>query len=55
MRFDELPMAEAVFIDANIFVYHFTGISEECSRFLKRCEAGELRGVTTVNVIPVRW
>ncbi|GFP24369.1 hypothetical protein HKBW3S09_01836, partial [Candidatus Hakubella thermalkaliphila] len=27
MRFDELPMAEAVFIDANIFVYHFTGIS----------------------------
>ncbi|GFP41484.1 hypothetical protein HKBW3C_00609, partial [Candidatus Hakubella thermalkaliphila] len=43
MRFDELPMAEAAFIDANIFVYHFTGISEECSRFLKRCEAGELR------------
>ncbi|GFP25832.1 hypothetical protein HKBW3S25_01313, partial [Candidatus Hakubella thermalkaliphila] len=32
MRFDELPPGEAVFIDANIFVYHFTGISEECSR-----------------------
>lgn len=23
-RFDELPMGEAVFIDANIFVYRFT-------------------------------
>ncbi len=39
------------FIDANIFIYHFTGVSDESSDFLIRCEEGELTGVTSLNVL----
>jgi len=51
MRLDDLPPATTVFIDANIFIYHFMGASEECTRFLQRCEAGELAGVTSISVL----
>lgn len=51
MRLDDLPPATSVFIDANIFIYHFTAASEECTRFLARCEAGELVGLTSVSVL----
>lgn len=51
MRLDDLPPATPVFIDANIFIYHFTGASAECTRFLRRCEAGELIGSTSVSVL----
>ena len=47
----ELPAGQTVFIDANIFIYHFTGLSQECSSFLERCERGELWGVTAVHII----
>ena len=51
MRLDEIPSATSVFIDSNIFIYHFTGASEECTRLLQRCEAGELAGVTSISVL----
>lgn len=51
MNLDEISAGERVFIDANIFIYHFTGVSEQCSRFLLRCEQGELTGVTSMNVV----
>jgi len=47
----ELPAGQTVFIDANIFIYHFTGLSQECSIFLERCERGELWGVTAVHIL----
>ena len=47
----DLPAGQTVFIDANIFFYHFTGISQECSIFLERCERGELWGVTAVHIL----
>ena len=47
----ELPAGQTVFIDANIFIYHFTGLSQECSGFLERCERGELWGVTLVHIL----
>jgi len=47
----ELPAEQTVFIDANIFIYHFTGISQECSSFLERCERGGLWGVTAVHIL----
>ena len=47
----ELPAGQTVFIDANIFIYHFTGISQECSDFLERCERGGLWGVTAVHIL----
>lgn len=46
-----LPAGQTVFIDANIFIYHFTGISQECSSFLERCEGGQLWGVTAVHIL----
>lgn len=51
MKLPELQSGEKVFIDSNIFIYHFTGVSDECSDFLSRCERGELVAVTSVNVI----
>lgn len=30
MTLAEMPDAATVFIDANVFVYHFTGVSPEC-------------------------
>jgi predicted nucleic acid-binding protein len=51
MRLSELKAGARVFIDANIFLYHFAGISWECKEFLKRCEAQELIGVTGVTLL----
>jgi len=46
MALTEIPPGSAVFVDANIFIYHFAGRSGECSAFLRRIEAGELQGFT---------
>lgn len=51
MEFNGIPPRSTVFIDANIFIYHFTGTSEECSSFLRKCETGELKGITATNVL----
>jgi len=51
MKLDEIKTGSEVFIDVNIFIYHFTGVSEECGYFLNRCEQGDLIAITSVNVI----
>lgn len=51
MTLAEIPPSEAVFIDANVFIYHFAGQSEECSAFLARVETGDVRAVTGQTVI----
>jgi predicted nucleic acid-binding protein len=51
MRLDSLKAKSTVFIDANIFIYHFTGVSEESSFFLSQCESGWCTGITSANVI----
>jgi len=51
MRLDRVEGGSEVFIDANIFIYHFTGVSDQSSHFLNRCEAGDLRGITSINVL----
>jgi predicted nucleic acid-binding protein len=50
-RLSDVPDGALVFVDANIFVYHFTGVSAECSRFLARCEQGNITGLTGVHVL----
>ena len=47
----ELTAEQTIFIDANIFIYHFTGLSQECSDFLARCGRGELWGVTGFHIL----
>lgn len=51
MDIDRIPEKASVFIDANIFIYHFAGVSEKCTRFLQRVREGEV--VTTVSSIVV--
>ncbi len=51
LSLEDLPSGATVFVDANIFVYHFVESSEKCKAFLKQCEQGELFGVTGVHVL----
>jgi len=48
---DDVPPGSRVFIDATVFVYHFCRASEQCRRFLGRCERGDVSGVTSVGVL----
>ena len=45
-----LPSGSRVFIDANIFIYHFarSPLTASCTAFLQRVEVGELEGITSV-------
>lgn len=47
----EIETGAAVFIDANIFLYHYAGISEDCTEFLGRCASGELKGTTAAHLV----
>jgi predicted nucleic acid-binding protein len=50
----EIPSDTRVFIDANIFVYHFSGPTEltpSCSAFLRRVEEGTLAAFTSLTVL----
>lgn len=40
-----------MFVDAAIFIYHFTGVSPHCRVFLERCERGEIAGITSALVL----
>jgi len=37
MTLAELQNDHNVFIDANVFIYHYGGRSAECKAFLERC------------------
>ena len=45
---DHLKPGTRVLVDASVFVYHFTGASEDCRDFLLRCEQGDLKGAVSV-------
>ena len=51
MSLDEIARGTRVFLDAPIFLNHFTGISRECRGLLERCERSEVRGVTSALVV----
>ena len=46
-----LPPASNVLLDANIFVYAFSGQSAQCLELLTRCATEDVIGVTTVEVV----
>jgi predicted nucleic acid-binding protein len=49
-----IPTGETVFIDANIFYYHFVslpGLSIACKHFLHQIEQGEITGGTATVVL----
>jgi len=51
MTFDAIEEGSTLFVDANVFVYHFTGVSPQCTSLLSRCEASELRGSTSAVIV----
>ncbi len=51
MSLSEIRSGTRLFIDSNIFIYHFTGASDECTELLYRCEHEELAGYTSTGVI----
>ena len=51
MRLDRVLPGSQVFVDSTIFIYHFTAASEDCRRFLERCESGEVKGTASAVVL----
>jgi predicted nucleic acid-binding protein len=48
---DQIEEGSRVFIDASIFIYHFTGTSPECRRLLESCESSRVAGFTSVTAL----
>ena len=48
-----VPTGTRIFIDANIFIYHFTHtpLTAACTAFLQRVETGDLHGITSSVVL----
>ena len=51
MKLDDLPEGARIFVDANILIYHFSGISLECRAFLQRCESRQVEAFTGVHIV----
>jgi predicted nucleic acid-binding protein len=51
MSLANIQDGERVFIDANIFIYHFGGRSLECMALLERCSRRALLGYTPTPVL----
>jgi predicted nucleic acid-binding protein len=51
MKLEDVPDGERLFIDANILIYHFSGVSVECRAFLERCESRQVAAFTGVHVL----
>lgn len=48
---NKIPSNSIVFIDSNIFIYHFLGASERCTDFLERIEMGDIDAYTSTVVL----
>ena len=54
MFLDEIEPGSKVFIDANIFVYHFSrgsSFNKSCTDFLFRVETSEIHGITSTAIV----
>jgi predicted nucleic acid-binding protein len=51
MKLEDVPGGTPIFVDANIFIYHFSGISLECRAFLQRCESRQVEAFTGVHIV----
>jgi len=48
---EEIPAKSRVFIDSNIFIYHFLDLSKDCSNLLERAERREIRAYASTVVL----
>lgn len=51
MTFDQLQQGDEIFLDANTFIYHFLGLSEQCKHLLRQCRDGLLQGRTASFIL----
>jgi len=54
MFLSDLEKGTSIFIDANIFVYHFSKESrfnQACSSFLEHIEAGTINGFSSISIV----
>jgi predicted nucleic acid-binding protein len=51
MKLEDLPEGARVLVDANILIYHFSGVSLECRAFLQRCESRQVEAFTGVHIL----
>jgi len=54
MFLSDLEKGTSIFIDANIFIYHFSKESrfnQACSNFLEHIEAGLISGFTSISIV----
>ncbi len=54
MFLSDLEKGTSIFIDANIFIYHFSKESrfnQACSSFLEYIEAGSMSGFTSISIV----
>ena len=54
MTFADLGAGETIFLDANLFVYHFVAdplYGAACSQLLQRVENQEIRGLTSTHIL----
>jgi predicted nucleic acid-binding protein len=54
MFLSDLEKGTSIFIDANIFIYHFSKESRfnrACSSFLEHIEAGSISGFTSISIV----
>ena len=47
----EIPGGTKIFVDSNILIYHFLGVSEACTDFLERVRIGDVEGYTSTIVL----
>ena len=48
---DQIEEGSRVFIDATIFIYHFTGSFLQCRGLMEACESGRVDGFTSVTAL----
>jgi predicted nucleic acid-binding protein len=46
-----IPSGSSVFVDTNIFVYHFTGRSPSCTAFFRRIAAEDIKAYVNTEVL----
>lgn len=47
----DLPSSCSIFVDTNVFYYHFMGRSATCTAFLNRIASGEINGYVNTEVL----
>jgi len=51
VHINDIPDSNKVFIDANIFIYHFAGISKQSTHLFERIRDGELTGFVNTIIL----